>query len=231
MQLTLQSRKLGNINIIACEGRIVTGEETRALQLEVEKLTLASKNVILDLAGVAFIDSSGLGSLVRLRGVLRANHGDLKLCNASTFVHKVLEATHLLQLFPSFASQQEAINAFASREEVPEEKRPASKVKILCVDTSPDLLAYLHALVDRLGYESFTSKQLNDAVLMLKVRRPHLVICGPGIRANEFAVDKIRQTDPSIKMLLLDPDFSTAEATQTGAELAERIQALLTPAQ
>ncbi len=113
MQLTLASHKSGNVAIIACSGRIVTGEETRALQFEVEKLTLGSKNVVLDLAGVAFIDSGGLGALVRLRGILRANHGDVKLCNTSPFVHKVLEATNLLQIFQTFNSEHDAIRAFA----------------------------------------------------------------------------------------------------------------------
>ena len=227
MQLTLASHKSGNVAIIACQGRIVTGEETRALQLEVDRLTLGSKNVVLDLAGVIFIDSGGLGALVRLRGVLRANHGDLKLCNTSPFVHKVLEATHLLQLFPVFASETDAIRAFSVHAHTPEEKSSAPKLKILCVDTSADLLAYLSALIGRLGYESFTAKQLNDAVLMLKVRKPDLVICGPGLRANQLAVEKLRSTDPSIHLLLLDPDFSLAEATHTGAELTERIRALL----
>jgi anti-sigma B factor antagonist len=229
MQLTLTSHKSGNVAIIACSGRIVTGEETRALQLEVEKLTLGSKNVVLDLAGVAFIDSGGLGALVRLRGILRANHGDVKLCNTSTFVHKVLEATKLLQIFQTFNSEQEAIHAFSARPHSPEQASHAAKAKILCVDSSSDLLAYLSALIQRLGYECFTAKQLNDAALMIKVRKPHLVICGPGIRGNEIAVEKLRHSDPSAKMFLLDADFSTAEATHTGAHLAERIQGLLAP--
>ncbi len=97
------------------------------------------------------------------------------------------------------------------------------------MDTSSDLLAYLSALIQRLGYECFTAKQLNDAVLMLKVRKPHLVICGPGLRSNDLALEKIRQSDPSAKLLLLDADFSTAEATHTGADLTNRIQTLLAP--
>jgi anti-sigma B factor antagonist len=183
MQLTLTNHRSGNVVIIACQGRIITGEETRALQAEVERLTLASKNVVLDLAGIAFIDSSGLGSLVRLRGVLRASRGDLKLCNTSSFVYRVLEATNLLQLFPAFASEHDAIRDFSAPAHAADSKSSAPKHKILCVDTSADLLAFLNALIDRLGYETFTSKHLSDAVLMLKVRKPHLVICGPGIRA------------------------------------------------
>ncbi|HXQ97897.1 MAG TPA: anti-sigma factor antagonist [Candidatus Limnocylindrales bacterium] len=231
MQLTLQHHKTGNVTIIACKGRIVMGEETRSLQAEVEKLTLASKKVVLHLEGVNFIDSGGLGALVRMRGVLRANHGDLKLCALSPFVRQVIVATNLHGIFQPLATEQEAINSFSTHHESPSGSFSHSKMKILCVDSSSDLLAYLHALVDRLGFEGFTSRHVSDAMTMMKIRKPDLVIFGPGLHSNDFAIEKLRQNNPSIQLLQLDSDFSTVDATESGTKLAEQIRALLPSSQ
>jgi anti-anti-sigma factor len=99
MQLTLQSQILGDVVAVRCRGRIVSGEESRLLQREIESLAQETKNVVLQLSEVNYIDSGGLGALVRLRGVLRAAKGDLKLCGLSPFVSQVLQATNLLSVF------------------------------------------------------------------------------------------------------------------------------------
>jgi len=83
MELTLQSEATEFVVIIRCKGRIVSGDAVRALQLETEKLTHLKKRVVLQLAEVSFIDSAGLGALVRLFGSLRAEGGGLKLCQLS----------------------------------------------------------------------------------------------------------------------------------------------------
>ena len=90
MNLTLQSQTIDSVVVIRCQGRIVLGDEIRALQLEVGKLRQLKKKVVLQLAEVNYIDSAGLGALVRLVGMLRVGGGGLKLCELSPFVHKVL---------------------------------------------------------------------------------------------------------------------------------------------
>ncbi len=79
MQLTLQTQHAGDVVIVRCRGRIVSGDEVRFLQLELEKLTDVTRNVVLQLADVTYVDSGGLGALVRIFGVLRAERGDLKM--------------------------------------------------------------------------------------------------------------------------------------------------------
>ena len=83
MELTLQSQSTEFVVVIRCKGRIVSGDAVGALQLETEKLTHLKKRVVLQLAEVSFIDSAGLGALVRLFGSLRAEGGGLKLCQLS----------------------------------------------------------------------------------------------------------------------------------------------------
>ena len=228
MQLVLQTQKLEDVAVIRCQGRIVTGEEVRALQLEFEKLMLTKKNIVLQLAEVNFIDSVGLGAVVRFFGVLRNVGGGLRLCQLSPFVLNVLQATNLDRVFHPCASEKEAIEAFSkARLPAPEDSSAGSKTRVVCIDTSNDLLAYLRALLQRSGYETFTTRYLQDARTLVQAARASVVVCGPGTRSNEPAIEEFRQGAPHVPLLILQPDFSTAEASQAGRDLVNRIQLLL----
>src|ERR1700733_4958700 len=113
MELILQSEILEYLVVIRCRGPIGLGDEARALEHETEKLALPKKRVVLQLAEVSFIDSAGLGALVRLFGALRAEGGGLKLCSLSPFVLQVFRVTNLLGVIPTYASEAEAIAAFS----------------------------------------------------------------------------------------------------------------------
>ena len=227
MQLTLQKQKIGDIVVVRCRGRIVVGAEISSLQLELETLTRVTKSVVLRLEEISFIDSAGLGALVRLFGVLRANGGDLKLCQLSPFLLQVLQVTNLLRIFPIYASETEAIQAFSEGRQFLEETFGASRTRIVCADTSSDLLAYLSALLKRSGYEVFTTRNPSDAMMFVRVTRPRVLMCGPGMQTNESAMKGFREINPNVKLLLLPSDFSTAEAGQAGIDLVNRIQSLL----
>jgi anti-sigma B factor antagonist len=231
MQLSLQSQKIDDIVVVRCQGRIVVGPEITSLQHELEKLTQLSKKVVLQLGEVNFIDSGGLGALVRQFGVLRAKGGDLKLCQLSPFLLQVLQVTNLLRIFPVYASETEAIQAFSKGTQFHEEKFGASRTRIVCIDTSHDLLAYLSALLNRSGYEVFTTRNPSDALLFVRVTRPHVLICGPGMQTNESAKKGFAEINPKVQLLLLPSDFSTAEAGQAGIDLVNRIRSLLSDQQ
>jgi anti-sigma B factor antagonist len=230
MQLTLQSQNVGHdVVIIRCSGRIVSGEESRLLQREVEGLMRETKNIVLKLAEVNYVDSGGLGALVRLRGVLRAAKGDLKLCQLSPFVTQVLQATNLLSVFHPYGSEKEAAEAFFQQPQLTKEDfRPAGN-RIVCLDTSRDLLAYVKVLLTRSGYQVFTTQYPSDALTLAMGAQSSVVICGPGMRANEAAIAKFRQSAPKVQILHLPPDFSTSEADRAGPELVNRVRSLLAP--
>src|SRR5581483_8444479 len=113
----------------------------------------AIKNLALNLAETEFMDSAGLGALVRLLRTLRAAGGGLKLCQLPRKVLQVIEMTNLRDLFPVYASEAEAIQSFATDEGGQDEQPKSSKVRIVCVDPSKDLLAGLYAYLSRAGYE------------------------------------------------------------------------------
>ncbi len=109
MNLALQSETVGKVVVIRCQGRIVTGDETLSLQQEIERHARATKKIVLQMAEVKYVDSGGLGALVRIAGVLRSYHGDLKLCQISSFVHQVLQATGLLKVFHTYALKKKPL--------------------------------------------------------------------------------------------------------------------------
>lgn len=227
MELSLQNQKIDDIVVIRCQGRIVVGAEIGLLQLQLEKLTQLTKKVVLQLGEVTFIDSVGLGALVRQFGVLRAKGGDLKLCQVSPFLLKVLQVTNLLRILPIYASEAEAIQAFAKGPQFQEETFGDSRTRIVCIDPSHDLLAYLSALLNRSGYEVITTRNPSDALLFLRVTRSHVLICGPGMQTNESAMKGFTEIKPKVQLLVLPSDFSTAEAGQAGIDLVNRIGLLL----
>lgn len=227
MQLTLKTERMGKVMLIRCQGRIIAGVEVQALQQEIEKHTLETKKFVLHMAEIKFVDSSGLGAMVRHAGVLRAHHGDLKLCEVSPFVTQVLEATALHKVFHTYPSEKEAVEAFLEGPQAHATHSAGMGAKVLCVDTSVDLLAYLNALLKRSGYEVLTTHNLSDAKRLAKVTRPNVVVCGPGVHADDFAMEGLRESARDAQFLMLPSDFSTTDASHAGKDLVDRLSALL----
>ena len=176
------------------------------------------------MAEVSYVDSGGLGALVRLRNLLRFDGGDLKLCQLSPFVLQVLTATKLHGVFHTYASEKEAIEAFSWVLAPPE--KTSGGTRIVCIDSSNDLLAYLNVLLKRAGYEVFTTRYPSDAMILIRATKPRIVIYGSG--TSESAIEKFRESVPNVQVLLLPSDFSTAEASQAGTELVDRVRSVLT---
>lgn len=237
MQLTFESQLIDEAAVIRCRGRITFGPEAEALEAEVDRHTKVDgtsifrlKRVVLQLGEVDFIDSSGLGALVRLFGTLRNAGGGLKLCQVSEKVLKVIEITGLATLFPAYASEAQAIEAFSRTAWSQTEQPGAPKTRIVCVDTSKDLLAGLNALLTRSGYEVFTTRYIGEAATLARATRPQVMICGPGLIAVPTAaatIERLRQGDGNLQILQLSPDFHTAEAGQAGQDLLSQVQALV----
>jgi anti-anti-sigma factor len=111
--LSLSIHHVGDVTIVSCHGRRLEGAESSAL-LRCIDLDLESRPLLLlQLEEVEFIDSSGLGLLVRLLMRVRNALGDMKLCGVSPGVNAALKTTRLDKVLDSHASEAEAIAAFA----------------------------------------------------------------------------------------------------------------------
>lgn len=231
MPLTLDSQKFDKILVIRCKGRIAFGAEIEALEAEVYKRTrigdvFVIKDVVLQLAETDYIDSSGLGTLIRILGILRAAGGSLKLCELSQSVAKVIQVTNLETLFPLYTTETQAIGAHRPMHAGDE---LGTKTRIVCIDTSSNLLAGLKALLTRSGYGVFTTRNVGDASTLVRAIGPQLVICGPGmleVPTGPPLIEKFRQSG-RYQILQLPPDFHTAEAGQAGQELVSQVQSLV----
>ncbi len=112
MQLKLSTRTVDDILIVDCAGRIVFGEESAELRESVKKLIAQSGRIVLNLAGVSYIDSGGLGTLVALYTTARNAGGSIKLANLTERVGDLLQVTKLLTVFEVFDSEKGALESF-----------------------------------------------------------------------------------------------------------------------
>jgi anti-anti-sigma factor len=227
MNLILQSQYIQGVAVIRCQGRIVVGKEVGLLQQEVEKHRIETQKYVLQLADVSYLDSGGLGALVRLLGMLRAHRGDLKLCELSPFVQNVLKATNLLSIFCVYATEREALAAVTPRHAARKEHSWTTNPKALCVDPSSDLLAYMCAVLKPAGFDVTSARYLADAATLFTAMKPRAVICGPGVQSATPAFEKFRRLDPRVPILQLASDFHTTDACDAGSDLINRLQSLL----
>ena len=227
MPLALNARGVGRVTVVQCCGRIVAGCETESLRAHISGMMRDRKNFVLHLGEVVFIDSSGLGTMVRLLTSTRKSHGDLKLCNVPQAIDKLLKMTNLHTLFESHESEESAISAFYRRA-APEEAA-ASGRPVLCVEQSSDILAYLRELLKREGYEVHTSNNLHDALILLRVTRPTLLLLGPDLTASPATRQAFDAACTGVPVVTLGSEFSTLHAGEAASQLLKSIQARLQP--
>src|SRR6202035_5750481 len=67
----------------------------------------------------------------------------------------------------------------------------------------------------------------SEAMILVRVTRPRVLLYGPGMRPSESDIEKFRQRVPNTQLLFLESDFSPAEADQAGMDLVNRIRSLL----
>jgi anti-sigma B factor antagonist len=224
LPLEIHSRRVGDITVVTCKGRIVLGGEATALHEHVNGLLGYTRDIVLNLGDVDFIDSSGMGVLVRLLGRTQAARGDLKLCNLTSNVASILAITRINTLFDTHPSEQEAIAAFFRRAKAAD-AADRSDAKILCVDKSGDVLAYLRGLLQQAGYSPTTTASLPDALILLRVAKPKLLIVSADLRsANTSTAEAIRKIAETIPIIELRGDFSQCDAGEAGRELLEQVR-------
>ena len=113
MQLKLSTRTAETVTVLECSGRLVFGDETAALREQVKDLIAAGKKQIaLNLGGISYIDSGGLGTLVGLYSTARTGGASIKLANLTKRVGDLLQVTKLLTVFDVYDTEEKAIHAF-----------------------------------------------------------------------------------------------------------------------
>jgi anti-sigma B factor antagonist len=112
--MTLKVREVGGVNIVDLSGKITMGEGSPTLREEVHKLVAeGKKKIVLNLADVNYIDSSGLGELVSSYTSVKNSGGELKLLNLTSRVRDLLVITKLVTVFDVKDDEATAVSSFA----------------------------------------------------------------------------------------------------------------------
>jgi len=114
VSIKASSRQVDSVTIVDLSGRITLGEATSILREALQDLTgKGQKKILLDLAEVNFIDSAGLGELIRGYTSLTNQGGQMKLVNLTKKVHDLLQITKLSTVFEVFSDEATAIKSFS----------------------------------------------------------------------------------------------------------------------
>ncbi len=115
MSFKATSRRIGDVTVIDMEGRITLGEGSGLLRdLVREKLAEGQRNILLNLAGVNYLDSTGLGELISAYRLLKSEGGELKLLGLNKKVSELLQITRLYTVFDIHSQEPQAIASFHS---------------------------------------------------------------------------------------------------------------------
>ncbi|HEX5708860.1 MAG TPA: STAS domain-containing protein [Pyrinomonadaceae bacterium] len=112
-ELNIRERQAGDVTILDMDGKITIGEGSVSLRSAVQRLMKeGKKKILLNLANVSYVDSSGIGELVSSYTTITNGGGQLKLLNLTQKIQGLLAITKLLTVFDSYDDEASALNSF-----------------------------------------------------------------------------------------------------------------------
>jgi anti-sigma B factor antagonist len=117
--MQIEERSVGDVVVLDLKGKITLGEGDELLKDKVNSLVNQGfKKIVLNLADVPYIDSAGLGEVVRTYTTVSRQGGSLKLLNLTKRITDLLSITKLLTVFETFDSENEAVRSFSASAKV-----------------------------------------------------------------------------------------------------------------
>jgi anti-sigma B factor antagonist len=111
--MKISRREEGAITVIEPKGKITIGEGDVLLREEITKLLgEEKKSLVLDLGGISYMDSAGVGELVSVYTSVKNRGGELKLSCLTKKIKDLLQITQLMTIFDTYETTQEAVSAF-----------------------------------------------------------------------------------------------------------------------
>ena len=112
MPLKMETDISGDVVILYCSGRLVFGDESAAFRERIRNILLGTRQIVVNLSRIDYIDSGGLGTLVGMLASTRSRQGEIKLVRPNQRVIDLLQRTRLNTVFKSYQSDDEAVTAF-----------------------------------------------------------------------------------------------------------------------
>ena len=117
--MKIDQRAVGDVVVLDLKGRVTMGEGDELLKDKVNSLVnQGHRKIVLNLAGVPYVDSAGLGEIVRTYTTVSRQGGSLKLLNLTKRITDLLSITKLLTVFETFDSENDAVQSFSASAKV-----------------------------------------------------------------------------------------------------------------
>jgi len=222
MPLTVIPRHIGNVYIVQCKGRIVMGDEFKTMEAALNLGTREFTKLVLNVSEIDRLDSTGIGLLVRVATNLHKRGGDIRLAAPPPFVVNLLKVANLSNILQVHATEEDAILSFLKH-------RPAHKAaarpgsRVLFFDQSPDLCAFVRAVLTQHGFEEKSTNHFGDAKILLRVDEVDYILVGSGTPqlSSEAALSSLKPFMPKAAALHLDPDFNSRDAHEATLALLQ----------
>ena len=114
MSVKLTTRQVNEVTVIDVSGRITLGEGSSLLRDELRSLIGSNRRkILLNLADVSYVDSSGIGQLVAAFTTVSSQGGQLKLLNLTKRLKELLQMTKVISIFEVFDDEKKAVATFS----------------------------------------------------------------------------------------------------------------------
>ena len=112
--MQIEERPTGDVMVLDLKGKLTIGDGDELLKDKINSLIQQGhKKLVMNLAGVPYVDSAGLGEIVRTYTTASKQGGSLKLLNLTKRIKDLLTITKLLAVFDVFETEQEALKSFS----------------------------------------------------------------------------------------------------------------------
>lgn len=113
--MQIEERVAGDVTLLDLKGKLTLGEGDEILKDKINSLVLQGRlKIVLNLADVPYVDSAGLGEVVRTFTTISRQGGSLKLLNLTKRITDLLAITKLLTVFETYDNEADAVRSFAS---------------------------------------------------------------------------------------------------------------------
>jgi anti-sigma B factor antagonist len=113
MILRMTDKDVNGVTVVTLDGRIVLGEESHFLREKLKSLLAGGKKkIVLNMADVNYIDSTGLGTLVAAHVTAKTQGASVRLCLLGKKFHEVMQMTRILTVFDVYDTEADAVSSF-----------------------------------------------------------------------------------------------------------------------
>jgi len=111
--MKIDERAVDGVTILDLQGKMLIGEGDELLREKINQLVEnGTERIVLNLAEVPYVDSAGLGEIVRCYTTVSRKNGKLKLLHLTKRIHDLLSITKLLTVFETYDTEEDAVKSF-----------------------------------------------------------------------------------------------------------------------